>query len=72
VRLLLNDVTRDFDEVVEYERESLERRGGTLIVERAARPVTHAFGRVEGISLMAGVKRVFDPAGILAPEAFVA
>lgn len=54
------------------ERATITAEGGTLIVERSAPDMTFdAFGKPEGMALMNGIKKVFDPAGILAPARFV-
>ncbi|MFW6079180.1 MAG: FAD-linked oxidase C-terminal domain-containing protein [Gemmatimonadota bacterium] len=52
-------------------------RGGTLILARAPRALAariDPFGGVAGrpLALMRGLKRAFDPAGILSPGRYVA
>jgi FAD/FMN-containing dehydrogenase len=67
VRLLADDVNDAFEQLVSNEREVIRDHGGTLLVERAARPlVRRPAVTSEAAPLMAGVKRVFDPAGIFA------
>lgn len=54
------------------ERAALEAMGGTLIIERSLPDMSvEAFGNTAAGALMAGIKNVFDPAGILAPGRFV-
>jgi glycolate oxidase FAD binding subunit len=56
-------------------RPQLERRGGTLVVERAAGTVKSALDvwgdPGPGRDLMRRVKATFDPAGLFAPGRFV-
>lgn len=53
-------------------RIAMEQRAGTLIVERMANgAMVEAFGRACNLNLMAGIKQVFDPAGILGGGRFV-
>jgi glycolate oxidase FAD binding subunit len=56
-------------------RRTIGWRGGTLTVTRAPAAVVEQLGAWErpgpAVELMAGLKRVFDPAGILSPDRFV-
>jgi glycolate oxidase FAD binding subunit len=56
-------------------RRTLGWRGGSLTVTRAPAVVVDRLGAWEqpgpAVELMAGLKRVFDPAGILSPDRFV-
>ena len=70
VRLLGADAAPAFDHAVAEYRSQMAADGGTMLIERAAQPIAAAIGSVHGAQLMAGVKRVFDPAGILAPASF--
>ena len=56
-------------------RRTLGWRGGTLTVTRGPAAIVDRLGAWERpgaqVGLMAGLKRVFDPAGILSPDRFV-
>lgn len=72
VRLLAQRATDEPVQALLHARAELEAQGGTLIIERCTPALAmDAFGTTEGIALMTGIKKAFDPAGILAPGRFV-
>jgi len=74
VRAVFGDAG-DLARTVQMLRPDLEARGGSLVIERgvpAAKTGVDPWGSPgPALALMAGVKRAFDPDGLLAPGRFV-
>lgn len=72
VRVLADRTASAATDVIADARAALEQRGGTLIVERMPNGMSlDAFGHTANLKLMTGIKKVFDPAGILGAGRFV-
>lgn len=72
VRLLADEAGAGFAETIEAERAAMSQHGGTIIIEKMPHGLEfEAFGHADGLRIMAELKKVFDPAGILAPGRFV-
>ena len=72
VRVMADATASAAPDVMRDARAAMEQRGGTLIVERMANGAAlDAFGHTDNLKLMTGIKKVFDPAGILGGGRFV-
>lgn len=72
VRLLADGAGAEFARTIEAERAAFETHGGSVIVDKMPHgSEVEAFGHAEALQIMAQIKQVFDPAGILAPGRFV-
>lgn len=65
VRLLADQIGDAAASQLHHERHAMENAGGSLIVERPSLNGLDAFGHSDGARLMTGIKKIFDPAGIL-------
>jgi len=58
---------------VEAARQAMAATGGSVIVARGPAALlarVDPFGPVPAVSLMRGIRKTFDPAGVLAPGRF--
>ncbi|HUP90007.1 MAG TPA: FAD-binding oxidoreductase [Longimicrobiales bacterium] len=70
VRLLADEIDYERTALLMSERKQIEQTGGSLIIERAEIPNVEAYGHSDGARLMRGIKKIFDPAGVMGAERF--